>query len=109
MSGSSNDGGIPSINPSNSEDSCETLVINTNLSSPQAAVIQNLSVGDFLSIQAASDQGPVQAIDSKGAVAGSIMTREQIRLLNCIIAGTEYEAEILHINNGQCNVIIRAV
>lgn len=109
MSGSSGGGGIPSINRPNENEDCAALVINTNLASPQAAVINNLEEGDKLIIQAASDQGPIQALDDNGQVAGTIMSREQVRILNCIIGGTEYSAEVISIENGQCQVQIRAV
>ncbi|MFC4872119.1 hypothetical protein [Negadavirga shengliensis] len=108
MSGNSNDGS-PSINRPNENENCQELVINTNLASPQASVIGNLNKGDILTIQTASDQGPIQAYDENGQLAGNIVSREQIRLLNCIIGGTEYEAEVLAIENGQCKVQIRAV
>jgi hypothetical protein len=108
MSGSSDGGGIPYLAPQNEKESCETLVVNTNLTSPQANVVNTLIVGDILNVQAASDQGPIQVLDQNGHVAGNIMSREQIRLLNCIIGGTQYIAEILTINNGQCSIQVRA-
>ncbi len=109
MSGSSGGGGIPSINRPNENENCEDLVINTNLASPQAVVISNLNEGSILTIHAVSDQGPIQALDENGQVAGTIISREQVRILSCINNGTEYEAEILSIENGQCQVQIRAV
>ncbi len=109
MSGSSNDGGIPSINRPNQNENCEGLVINTNLASPQAEVINALNQGDLLQITIASDQGPIQAINQAGNLAGNIISREQVKLLNCIISGTVYEAEVLSINEGQCNIQIRSI
>ena len=109
MSGSSGGGGIPSLNRPNENESCENLVINTNLASPQANVVNALAVGDLLSINAASDQGPIQALDENSQVAGNIITREQVRLLNCINGGTQYIAEITSINNGQFAIQIKAI
>jgi hypothetical protein len=109
MSGSSNGGGIPTINRPGGEESCENLVITTNLASPQANVINGLTVGDILTIQAASASGPIQALNSNNQIAGSIVSREQIRLLNCINGGTQYEAEVLALNTGQCTVQISAI
>ena len=109
MSGSSGFGGVPSMNRPKDNEDCEALVINTNLASPQAAVVNNLSVGDILSISAVSDQGPIQAIDQNGHIAGSIISREMVRILNCISTGTEYEAEIISIENGQYQIQIHAV
>lgn len=109
MSGSSGDGGIPSINRPNQNENCEGLVINTNLASPQVEVIETLSQGDILTIAIASDQGPIQALNQEGNLAGNIISREQVKLLNCIIAGTTYEAEVLSVIDGQCKVQIRSI
>ena len=107
MSGSSG-GGIPSINRPDENDDCQGLVINTNLSTPQAAIISNLKSGEILSIHAASEQGPIQAITEDGIVAGTIISREQVRLLSCINKGTNFIAEVLLVKNGQCQVQISA-
>lgn len=109
MSGSSGGNGIPTINRPSGNENCEGLVIITNLASPQAVAIDNLSEGEMLTIQAQSDQGPIVALGQAGELVGTIITREQVRLLSCINAGTEYEAEILMIENGQCQVQIRAI
>ncbi len=109
MSGSSGDGGMPSINRPNNNENCEDLVINTNLATPQAIVINDLTPGNILTIQAASDQGPIQALNEDGDLAGNIVSREQVRLLTCILNGVEYIAEVLSIDNGQCRVQIRAI
>ena len=106
MSGDS--GSVPSLNRPNENEICEDLVIVANLASPQVAVIDGLNEGDILTIVAASDQGPVQALNEQNQVAGTIFTREQVRLLNCINAGNVYIAEVLSIDNGQCQVQIRA-
>ncbi len=109
MSGSSGDGGMPSVNRPNQNENCEGLVINTNLATPNAEVLENLEIGDFLEITIATDQGPIQALDQEGNLAGNIISREQVKLLNCIISGTIYEAEILSLNDGQCNIQIRSI
>ena len=108
MSGNSGGGGMPSINRPNENEDCSALVITTNLATPQAKVIGDLEVGDILSIRIATDQGPIQALNIDGEIAGSIVSREQVRLLNCIIGGTSYIAEVLSLEGGQCQVQIRA-
>jgi len=108
MSGSSGGGGIPSINRPDEKDDCLELVIKTNLSTPLAPVISNLKTGDILSIHAVSDQGPIQALTKDGDLAGSIISREQVRLLSCINKGTTFIAEVLSVKNGQCQVQISA-
>ncbi len=88
-------------------DSCASLVINTTLSSPQVNVVENLNRGDILIIASASDQGPIQAITQEGQLAGNIMSRDTVKLLGCIIGGTNYVAEVISRNDGECNVQIR--
>ncbi len=105
---SSSGSGSPSITPPS--DNCRELIINTNLSSPRPNVVDNLNEGDILSVSAASASGPLQVINDQGEVAGNIISREQARLLNCIVnEGIEYQAEILSIDEGLCQVQIRAI
>jgi len=107
MSGSGGGGGLPSINRPSATESCDDLVINTNLASPRTEVVTHLEPGNILDIRLEGDQGPIVAVDGNGNVAGSIISREQLRLLSCIVAGTQFVAEILSIINGQCQVQIR--
>lgn len=108
MSGSGGGDGndMPSINRPSQNDSCASLFINTNLATPQAQVINNLNIGDILNINALSDQGPIQALTDNGNLAGNIISREQIRLLSCLIKGVPFVAEVIDIDNGQCQVRI---
>jgi len=107
MTGNSSD--IPSINRPNENDQCEEIVINTHLASPRAAVLEELNIGDLLAIIVETDQGPIQAITTNGDVSGTVVTRDQIRLLTCINSGVEFEAEVLAVDNGMCQVQIRAL
>ena len=109
MSGHSGGNGGPIINPPITTDSCERLTIVTYLSSPKADVIDKLKEGDILSISALSDQGPIVAITLEGEIAGSILSSEQIRLLNCINSGTEYKAIVLSIQDASCEIRIKAI
>lgn len=109
MSGHSGGGGGPIINSPITTDSCERLTIMTYLSSPKADVIDKVKVNDILSISALSDQGPIVATTAEGKIAGSILSSEQVRLLNCINSGTEYEAIVLSIQGGSCEIRIKAI
>ncbi len=109
MSGSSGGGGYPTINRPGGNDDCSSLVINANLASPDLDVLSNLNIGDILDIVTISDQGPLRALDSDGNIVGNILSREQIRLLSCIVKGVVFQAEIIALNEGQCTVQIRAI
>lgn len=108
MSGDSGSSSGPIISGTGVNDDCSTLVINTNISSPQANILQNLNVGDFLEIELASDQGPINVFTGNRRLVGNIISREQVKLLKCILKGTDYQAEILSINGGQCTIQISA-
>lgn len=109
MSGNSGGGIGPSINRPSDNENCNDIVINTNLASPKTEVLEMLTIGNILTVQAASDQGPIQAFNENGELAGNIVSREMIRLLSCIAGGTIFEAEVTNLNHGQCSVQIRAV
>lgn len=88
-------------------DSCATLVINTTLASPKADVVATINRGDILIIAIASDQGPIQALTQGGELTGNITSRDQVKLLGCIVGGTNYIAEVISRNDGECNIQIR--
>jgi len=90
------------------EPSCADLVITTHIASPVPAVISTLSKGDLLTITVASITGPIQVVTSGGKLAGSVISKDQARLLSCINGGTEYEAEVLSIKGGNCQIQIRS-
>lgn len=108
MSGHGGGGGYPTINRPTDNDSCENLVLITNVASPRADVLSSLNIGDILDVTIVSDQGPIQFLDVDGNIVGNLVSREQVRLLQCIIGGTSFVAEILQLDKGQCNVKIYA-
>ncbi len=99
----------PSINRPAEGELCENLVINANIASPQAEVIATLVRSYILNVSALSDQGPIQVTTQEGRIAGNIISRDQVRLLNCINGGAIYVAEVTSIDDGQCSVQIRHV
>jgi len=109
MSGSSGGGGYPTINRPGGNDDCNSLIINANIASPNLDVLSRLEVGDQLDIVADSDQGPLKVVDSDGKIAGGILSREQIRLLSCIVKGVRFSAEIIKLNDAQCSIQIKAI
>lgn len=100
-------GSSPSINRPIEGESCENLVLNVNIASPQPDVIITLSRGNILNVSAVSDQGPIQVITQDGRLAGNVISRDQVRLMNCINGGVTYIAEVTSIDGGQCGVQIR--
>ncbi|AEG02826.1 hypothetical protein Metme_4486 [Methylomonas methanica MC09] len=88
-----------------SEESCETLVIDTQLSSPKPDVISDISVGDLLDISA-QPIGTTTVVVAlyQGKVAGGLASPKTRRLLECLAGGTRYVARVTEKNDGQIRV-----
>lgn len=90
--------------------SCEDLVINTQVGSPQAAVIAAISVNDILDVQL-QQQGNVSLVVLlfRGQLAGGIASPEIQRLRECLQGGTAYTARVTSISGAHVGVRIAAV
>lgn len=106
MSGNSGSSSPPSINRPRKGEDCRAIFITTHLATPRASVLETLSPGDILILQLASDQGPLQAFSEDGQLAGNIISREQSRLIRCILEGVDYQAEVLEIDGAECQIQI---
>jgi hypothetical protein len=102
MSGS---GGGSGYDPGGPKD-CQLLSIKTQLASPKAAVIAKLKVGDVLDVELTRPAGPVQVITSGGEIAGAILSPDVAKLIECISDDHEYQAKVLEIKGGNCQVLI---
>lgn len=114
MSGITNDhsgiGGFGELpRPTNEKvDACQNLIIITNLASVEMEVLKSVNVGDFLPVIAQSVDGPVVLIKD-GAILGTVLSSRLVQLLNCMNNGTEYEAEVIKIEEAICQVKISAI
>ena len=103
MSGSSGGGGgdifvIDTIQ-------CDSLVINTQLSSPKADVVARLNTGDELAVVLETYPGTkVVVAKLNNDIAGGLTAPETARLRTCIEQGTSYNATVLDVNGGQVRV-----
>lgn len=105
MSGSGGGGGgfSPQFN------SCASLVIDTQLSSPKQAVVERISVGDTLIISTQNYGGAAVVVAIyQGEVAGGLAAPEIGRLRTCIEDGTQYLAKVVAKNDGQVRVRVTA-
>lgn len=84
---------------------CESLRFDAQLTSPQAAVVSTLKVGEVLMIALANLKGQtvVQVLRS-GQVAGGLTGPDAGRLRECLEDGHSYEATVLIVNGGQVRV-----
>lgn len=107
MSGSGGGGGggfVPR------QQDCASLAFDTQLSSPRAAIVAGIIVGQVLELvtQVMSGTTVVLAL-SQGQVAGGLASPLVQRLRECIESGTLFNATVLSISGGQVRVRVRAV
>lgn len=85
---------------------CEDLVLRTQLASPDPEVLGEIRAGEILTVHLLSAVGPIQAMTNDGRIAGAILTSNPTQLINCITGGTVYQARVLSVNGGDCQVTI---
>lgn len=87
--------------------SCETLIIRTSMSSPKPAVLKNLKANDILLVELENDTGPVLLKTKDKELAGSVVSGQLIRLIQCLTAGYSYIAIIKSIEKGKVDIEVR--
>lgn len=89
---------------------CEKLVIDTQLSSPKAPVVSQISVGDILDVALQPGAGGVLVVVlHKGQLAGGLASPDLQRLRECMQGGTQYVAKVTAINGAQVKIRISAI
>jgi hypothetical protein len=86
------------------------LRFDAQLTSPQAAVVATLSVGDVLDIALGNIKGQtVVQVLKTGSIAGGLTGPDAARLRSCIDDGHSYGATVLTINGGQVRVRVTLI
>ena len=106
MSGSSGGGGGGSWD--SQPTACDLLDISTQLSSPKAAVIAGLAVGDVLDVALQAGAGTAVVVLRDGQLAGGLASPDVQRLRECMEGGTQYSAVVREINDAQVKIRVRA-
>jgi hypothetical protein len=104
--------GISSGGPDNGEpeESCESLVIDTQLSSPKPDVISGVQVGDVLEVDAEiRGDRTLVIVRHHGEEAGGLASPLLKRLRQCIEGGTQYRAKVTAKKDGQVRVRVSAI
>lgn len=86
---------------------CLNLSFSTDLASVDSTVLEKVSVGEIHEVVAETKKGPV-VVMVKGERLGTILHMKDVLLLTCIFEGTEYQAKIISIDGGRCQVLISA-
>lgn len=89
--------------------SCATLRFDTQLASPKAAVVAQLSPGDILDVVFSQTNQQIVVAEWQGAEAGSIVDQRLTQLRNCLNQGEQFEAEVLQVGGGQVRVRVRHI
>ncbi|NMX58841.1 hypothetical protein [Pseudomonas sp. WS 5146] len=82
--------------------SCAALQFDTQLASPKAQVVGQLSVNDILDV-VFSQSGNQQVVSAlwNGAEAGGIVDPHLNQLRSCMSQGEQYQARVLQLGGGQ--------
>lgn len=86
---------------------CGSLVIHTQLLSPDPAILPTLKKGDKLTVSVAGPKGPC-AVHYKGKLAGTVIHRQLLQLISCLQQGVRFEATVREVYGGACLVTIKA-
>lgn len=93
-----------------SEVSCESLVIDTQLSSPKENIVELLSEGDVLDVRLEKlGAQTIVVVIHHGDVVGGLASPKILRLRECIESGIGYSASVLSKNEGQVRVRVTAI
>ncbi len=106
MSGGGSDGGVGPPQGSGGRIPCHLLVVQTLLSSPKAQVVDRLKEGDELDVEVRD--GILVATDD-GRIAGSLVSPQSLRIMECIGQGIDYVAEVLDVSGGAVEVKVHSV
>jgi hypothetical protein len=89
---------------------CDTLVIETQISSPKVDVVKHLIKGVVLTVGLAQVGGVTAVVlVHQGQVAGGVADPSVQRLRECIAQGTQYAATVRAINGGLVTVRIAPI
>lgn len=112
MGGSNGGGGgfgpfVPRHNDEDKVDACLNLSFTTDLASVDPSVLASVREGDVYEVKAETEKGPV-GVFVEGKRLGTILHMKDVQLLTCIYEGTDYQAKILSVDGGKCQVQISA-
>lgn len=106
MSGNNGGGGNFGGGGGGASVSCQDISIKTSIISPDPAILAIINVDDILNISLRTNTGPLIATTNAGQILGAIFTTNPTLLIDCINQGYSYQATILSISGGDCQVLI---
>lgn len=109
MSGSGNSEGFGGGGGGISSFDCRNISIKTSIMSPDPEVLASLKENDILSISLQTVTGPIIATTTSGRILGSVFITKLTDLINCLNEGHSFQAVILAISGGVCQILISSV
>lgn len=112
MSGSGNNGGYSSGMYGGGQNfNCDNYFESVHLSSPNPGVIDSLIVGSVLEVVLSEEEElpSLHAKTKEGEVAGSLIPPSMAKLVQCILDGHSYIANVYEIDGAVVNVEIRTL
>ena len=95
---------------SDGDDPC-AIVQTAPINSPNPAAVTGLSVGDSLDVvlTGTAPRHVLKVQTSAGVAVGSLTHRGHLALINCILAGNSYQAEVIQKTGGAVVVRVERV
>jgi hypothetical protein len=107
MGGTGSGSGIPPSGETSGFD-CANVSITTYLNSPNPSVLKKITVGITLTIDLDPKTGALVAIHKK-TIAGSITHSNVVDLIECMNEGYSYQAKVISLDGGSCQIRITNV
>lgn len=102
--GGSGSGGYTPTTP---RSSCDELLFQATVNSPQPAALADLVIGQILTLTAAPSGAAVNVKHGKSLV-GALTGTQVARLINCMHMGFKYHAIVVKVRGGQCVVRVES-
>jgi len=96
--------------PTATNSSCSTLIFDTQLTSPKADIVSQLSIDGILSVELhQANQNTVVCAKWRGQIAGGVASEYLRKLRSCLEQGQKYNAKVTSIQAGQVRVRVYPV
>lgn len=89
---------------------CKAIDFITQVSSPKPAIVGRLNVGDVLDIEAHDYQGrTVLVLTSQAELVGGLASAQAAKILECIVDGHRFVADIESVTAGQVRIRVHHI
>jgi hypothetical protein len=86
---------------------CNTLSFRSAVNSPQPALLANLKVGSVLKVKLQTSPQTAVIVEHKTKTVGALTGPKVARLIDCLLNGYTFEADVLSVAGGECQVEVR--